>query len=244
MKYALLFLDTLCILRCIGHFFSWNVHNYFSTNWAFCDETCIFRPNVHFFVVRETTHTDLHKNAHFMFFQRNMHFPDETCISQQNMHFPRCRESSVDATLKWSMFWRLNTMPGTTRRQECRYSQTSTPVFLSIGNADITRPRTRPQREHPHSDSWSILVLDLSTRKGIHDTCRCVVSITYHNDTLWQMATSPIISCIPSLLWKPSVKALGPYPTPIDTHLSTSPVDKSSPVGYNEMMREITSHLL
>lgn len=221
---------------------------YFSTHWAFCDELGIFFHEIctiisrrigHFamkhaffdqtcifFVVRETTHTDLHKNAHFMFFQRHMHFPDETCISQQNMHFPRCRESSVDAILKWSMFWCLNTMPGTTRRQECRYSQTSTPFFLSIGNADITRPRTRPQREHPHSDSWSILVLDLSTRKGIHDTCRHVSIRRVDNLSSRHVVTNGKIS---SHFMHPFIvmKAFRESPRTVShTHRRTS-VDKS-----------------
>ena len=75
-------------------------------------------------------------------------------------------------------------------------------------------------------------------------TFQCVVSITYNHDILLKMAKAPLISYIPSQFCG-TVKAFGPYPTPIDVHLSTSPVDKSSPVDCNAMkMRENTSVLL
>ena len=68
-------------------------------------------------------------------------------------------------------------------------------------------------------------------------TFQCVVSITYNHDILLKMAKAPLISYIPSQFCG-TVKAFGPYPTPIDVHLSTSPVN------YNAMMRENTSVLL
>ena len=57
------------------------------------------------------------------------------------------------------------------------------------------------------------------------------------------MARAPLISYIPSV-FSGTVKAFAPYPTPIGVHLSTSPVDKSSPVNDNDMMRENTSNPL
>ena len=44
------------------------------------------------------------------------------------------------------------------------------------------------------------------------------------------------------LMFSGTVRASAPYPTPIGVHLSTRPVDKSSPVNYNDMMRENTSN--
>ena len=55
------------------------------------------------------------------------------------------------------------------------------------------------------------------------------------------MARAPLISYIP-LIFSGTVRASAPYPTPIGVHLSTRPVDKSSPVNYNDMMRENTSN--
>ena len=86
------------------------MHYYFSTHWAFCNETCILRRNMHFFIHRQSTQFTtipafsnargnlhlatnhvivlyLHSNAHLMFFQRNVHFCNDTCISQRNTHF-------------------------------------------------------------------------------------------------------------------------------------------------------------
>lgn len=213
-----------------------------------------------------------------MFFQRNVHFRNDTCISQRNTHFALkrafCDETRISLTaanLPWmrglfkrAISWYFNTMPVTTGWQECRYSQTSAPVCFAyrwIVNAEMTR--TRPERKHPHPESYleSILVLDPSTRKRNSSgftldpsnsssaisssmyTCQWVVSITYHQDMRCEMARAPLISYIPSMFCG-TVKAFAPYPTPNIVHLSTSPVDKSSPVNYNDMMRENTSNPL
>lgn len=114
-------------------------------------------------------------------------------------------------------------------------------IHIAIPRVDLGSSSVDPQRNSSGINldpSYS----SSSVSSSMH-TFQCVVSITYNHDIWFKMAKDPHISYIPSNFCG-TVKAFGPYPTPVDVHLSIRPIDKSSPVDYNAMMRENTSVLL